>query len=109
MTIGLGSYAGEPVTVRLDDTDTQPIAARAFVSIPPFGSAGTRWRFKAKDGVQKVQLKDLGASHPGMFQLVVKAKHWFTAAAANDVAENTHLTVTIGAQCFTHVVTKKTD
>jgi hypothetical protein len=41
--------------------------------------------------------------------LVVKAKHWFTAAAANDSAENTHLTVTIGAQCFTHVVTKKTD
>jgi len=74
-----------------------PIAARAFPSIPPLGSTGTRWQFKPKDGVQKVQLKDLGASHPGMFQLVVKAKHWFTAAAANDAAENTHLTVTIGA------------
>ena len=28
MAIALGSYTNEPVTVRIDDTDTQPIAAR---------------------------------------------------------------------------------
>jgi hypothetical protein len=109
MTIPLGSYANEPVTVRLDDGDTQPIAARALASLPPL-SSGTKWQFKAKaDGLQKVLLKDLAPKSPGMFQLVVKSKHWFSAAAANDTAANTHLTVTIGGQCFTHEVTKKAD
>ena len=60
-------------------------------------------------GGQKVQLKDLGASHPGMLRLVVNAKRWFTAAAADESGENTQLTVTIGGQCFTHAVRKKTD
>jgi hypothetical protein len=44
-----------------------------------------------------------------MFQLLVKSKRWFTAGAAEQPAMNTDLTVTIGGQCFTHVVTKKTD
>jgi hypothetical protein len=39
----------------------------------------------------------------------VKAKRWFTAAQANQPASDTTLTVTIGAQCFTHVVTQKVD
>jgi Tol biopolymer transport system component len=110
MTIGLGSYAGEPVGVRLDDSTTQPIAQRDLPLLPPQGSSGTKWQFKAKpDGLQKVQLKDLGPNHPGMFQLLVKSKRWFTAGAAEQPAMNTDLTVTIGGQCFTHVVTKKTD
>src|SRR5262249_47242776 len=78
MLIPLGSYANEPVVVRLDDGDTQPIAVRAFPSLPALGSTGTKWQFKAKDGVQKVQLKSLAAKQPGMFQVVVKTKHWFT-------------------------------
>ena len=45
-----------------------------------------------------------------MSQIVV-TKRWFTAAEANDpTPANTRLTITIGAtQCYTHVLTKKTD
>jgi len=32
-----------------------------------------------------------------------------TAAVANQSAADTRLTITIGSQCFTHVVTKKID
>jgi hypothetical protein len=57
-----------------------------------------------------VQLKALGANQPGMSQIAIKAKRWFGAAAANDTAANTRLTVTVGgAQCYTHAATKKTD
>jgi hypothetical protein len=110
MVIGLGSYGGEPVTVRLDDGNSQPIALRSLFTLPPRGSSGARWQFKAKgDGLRLVKLKDFGSRHPGMFQIVVKAKHWFTSGTANDTAMNTRLTVTIGSQCHTHDVTKKTD
>jgi hypothetical protein len=57
----------------------------------------------------------LGATNepkqPGMSQIIVKAKRWFSAAAANDpTPANTRLTITVGpAQCYTHVATKKTD
>jgi hypothetical protein len=110
MVIALGSYGGEPVTVRLDDGDSQPIAERSLLTLPPLGTSGTKWRFKSKsDGLQQVQLKTL-TKQPGMSQIVVKAKRWFTAGAANDLPANTLLTVTIGSsQCYTHEATKKTD
>ena len=42
--------------------------------------------------------------------LTVKAKGWFTSAAASDpVLSNNKLIVTFGAQCFEHVATKKAD
>jgi hypothetical protein len=107
MLIGLASYTDEPVTVRLDDADTVPIAKRAVGALPVKGTSGKLWRFKAKgDGLRQVALKDLS---PQGFQLKVKAKRWFTAAAANQSAASTRLTVTIGGQCFSHVATKKTD
>ena len=88
--LDLGSYAVEPVSVRLDDGDSQPIAARSVGALPPAGKSGTMWRFTSKaDGLQQVKLKSLGAKHPGMFQLLVKAKRWFSAGAANDAAANT--------------------
>jgi hypothetical protein len=40
---------------------------------------------------------------------VVKAKGWFTAAAANRPAAETLLTVTIGRECFSSPATKKSD
>jgi hypothetical protein len=111
MLIALGSYGGEPVTVRLDDGDSQPIALRSLLTVPPLGASGTRWRFKSKsNGIQKVQLKSLGPKQPGMSQIVVKARGWFTAGAANDTATNTRLTITVGGvECYTHEATKKTD
>ena len=42
-------------------------------------------------------------------QLSVKARRWFSADDANQPAASTTLTVTIGGQCFAHVVTKKSD
>jgi len=110
MAIPLGSYTGDAVVVRLDDGDSQPIALRSLVTLPPFGKSGKTWRFKAKsEGLQMVQLKSLAPKQPGMFQIIVNAKRWFTAGAANDPAASTRLTITVGGQCFTHVVTKKTD
>ena len=110
MVIPLGAYTGDAVVVRLDDGDSQPVALRSLVTLPPFGKSGKTWRFKSKvDGVQQVQLKSLAPKQPGMFQLVVNAKRWFTAGAANDTAASTRFTITVGGQCFTHVATKKTD
>ncbi len=111
MTIALPPYQGDPVLVRLDDGDSAPIAERLFPALPPVGKSGATWRFKSKSlGLRQVQLKSLDPKQPGLSQIVIKAKHWFTAAQANDTAANTRLTVTVGStQCFTHVLTKKTD
>jgi uncharacterized protein YidB (DUF937 family) len=39
----------------------------------------------------------------------VKAKKWLSTGAANQAADATTLTVTIGGQCLSHVVTKKSE
>lgn len=109
MLIALGAYAGEPVRLRLDDGDSQPIAQRSLGALPPSGQSGSLWRFKAKNGLQQVQLKSLAPKQPGMFQLIVKAKKWFGSTTANDTAANTRFTITSGNQCFVHAATKKTD
>jgi len=75
--------------------------------LPPAGSSGRSWAFKTKaSGVQQVKLKDVGG---GVFKVVVKAKGWFSAGAANDSATNTLLTVSFGPRCFDHAATKKSD
>ncbi len=109
MLIPLAAYNGEQVNVRLDDGDTQPIAERTLRAVPASGSSGKQWKFKSKSGLTQVQLKNLDPKQPGTFQLAVQAKKWFSAAAANDTAANTRLTVTIGSQCYMLPVTKKTD
>jgi hypothetical protein len=107
VTLPLASYAGEPVTVRLDDDDTTPIAQRALATLAPKGHAGTTFQFKAKGpGLQGVMLRNLGGAS---FQLQVKAKQWFTAATADEGAAQTRLTLTIGSRCFTRAATKKID
>jgi hypothetical protein len=110
MSLPLGSYTNEPVTIRLDDTDTQPIVKRRIPSLVPGGNPPRKWQFKSKaDGLQKVLLK-ADAAHPGSFKLVVKAKHWVPFANGADLgAAATDLTVTVGSQCFAHPATKKTD
>ena len=110
LVIPLAAYAGEPVSVRLDDGDSNPIVRRVLQTLPPSGNTGRRFRFFSKlPGLQVVRLRDLSPSRPGSFQLNVKARQWFTAAEANDTAANTLLTVTIGSQCASHVVTRKID
>ncbi|HYR96819.1 MAG TPA: hypothetical protein VEM57_08780, partial [Candidatus Binatus sp.] len=108
MVIDLAGYATEPVTVSLSDTDTPTIASQSVGALAPLGTSGRKWQFKTRaDGVQKVALQNLAPSQTGKFKLSVKAKRWFTAAAANQSAPNTVLTVRIGNLCFGHAATRK--
>jgi hypothetical protein len=109
MNVPLGGYTDAPVRVRLEDGDSAPIVEAVLGAIPPKGRAPFKqWQFKSKAlGLQKLILKNKGV--PGELQLTVKAKKWFSAAAADQDAASTRLTVTVGGQCFTHVATKKND
>ena len=70
------------------------------------GLSGKKWLFKSKaNGVQRVQLIKLPLA--SQHRIIVRTKRWFTAAAAEDVKEDTHVTITVGTQCFTHAVTTK--
>jgi hypothetical protein len=110
MVIDLATYMNEDVLVSLSDTDTPLIAGQDVGVLPVQGKSGTKWRFNTKaDGVQRVLLKNLGSKQPGKSKVTVKTKHWFTAAAANQTAADTELTVQIGTLCFKHAGTKKTD
>ncbi len=103
--VRLADYNNENVTVRLDDGDGL-IVTQNVGALTAQGQSGTRWKLKLKgNGLRLVALTDKGA------QMRVKftAKKWFTAAAANQSAASTRLTITIGPQCFTHAVTQKID
>ena len=65
-----------------------------------------RRELRSKTGVTQVQLKSRGA---GVFKINVKAKRWFSAAAANQPAASTDMTLRIGTQCFRVPVTTKSD
>jgi hypothetical protein len=108
--VALGSYNGEPVSVRLDDGDSTPIVGRAVGALPAKGKTGKVWEYQVPEkGLRRVRLTSLGPRQPGMFRIVVTASKWFTASAANQSAAQTQLTVTVGGQCFAHPATKKTD
>lgn len=108
IVVDLGSYGGGPVAVKLSDTDTPVIAYASLDAVPPQGSSGKAWRHAARDGgLERVQIKTLAPRRPGKYLLKLKAKSWFTAAAANQPAANTTLTVTIGSRCVTATATKK--
>lgn len=105
LTLPLAVFdATKTVAVRL--SDDSPIVNQNVGLLSKKGSSGTLWQYQFKgDGLQKVSVKALGTS----LQVKIKAKHWFTAAAANQSAENTRLIVTLGGQCFAHPVTKKVE
>ena len=110
MSIQLGSYAGEPVSIQVADGDSDPIALTAVGVLAPKGKTGKSWAFSSKtDGVKRVTLLDDTRKHPGMFKVTASTKKWFTAAQANQPAASTTVTVTFGAHCFSHAVTKKSD
>jgi hypothetical protein len=103
-TVSLGAYSGEPVSIRLDDGDSQPIVSQAVGPLPPKGKSGQRWRYKGdKSGLTQVTLRDLGG---GTFKVQATAKQWFTAAGVNQGPAQTKFTLTIGTQCFTLPATK---
>jgi hypothetical protein len=77
------------------------------------GGSGRVWQYKATShalGLQQVKVVDRQPKTPGMFTLTVKAKEWFTAAAANQPAASTFFTLRIGTSgCFTNPVLEKVD
>jgi Tol biopolymer transport system component len=104
-TIPLASYVDEPVSVRLDDSDSEPIAKDGVGPLVPVGSTGTVWRHRRRaPGLRKVVLKDLGG---GTFQVRIRARRWFTAADADDPASGLFLTIRIGSTCFRGAATLK--
>jgi hypothetical protein len=99
--------AATPVRVRLADADSSPIADTQLASIPASGTSATKFLYKVtNDGLQKVLIKQ---KPTGVWQIVIRSKHWFTAAAADGTAAETELDLTIGTQCFKHAATLKVD
>jgi hypothetical protein len=101
--IPLGEYAGEPVSIRLEDPDGT-IAARNVGRLVPRKN-GRIWTFKsATDGLLRVALHTFRRRAASRIRL--RAIHWFDADDVNRSAGETHLTVTIGDRCFTSPVTQ---
>jgi hypothetical protein len=101
----VADYSGEPVVVRLEDVDGQPIAARVLGSLVPKGTRGDAWQFRSADpGVQSLRLRRL----PGGFLLArLRARGWFSAADASGPGAEMRLVVGIGAACYAEPVTTK--
>jgi hypothetical protein len=98
----LADYPDTPVTLRLDDANSEPLAIQGVGVLPARGMTGTKWMFKAKGaGVIKVLLKKSN----GQLKLVAKAKHWFPMEEADGTAATTKFTVNVGTQCFTRAAT----
>jgi len=96
-----------PVTIRLDDANSTPIVTGTLASVPASGNSGSKFLYKVRtDGLQKVLIR---RKPSGAWLFSARAKHWFTAAAADDEASDTLLTVNVGTQCFTHAATLKVD
>lgn len=96
-----------PLTVELADGDSTPIVRARIVGLIPLDEAGTKLRYKVKTtGLQQLLVK---RKQPGMWQVKVKAKRWFTAAQANQPAAQTYVTLRIGTACFSGSVTTKRD
>jgi hypothetical protein len=107
LRLPLDAYRGEPVSVRLEDDDSAPIAARFLGSLPPKERRGDLWEFTSHEpGLERVRVKQLA---DGSLLARIRARGWFTSAAANRSAADTRLVVEIGPRCFAAPVTRKVD
>ena len=104
-------YAGEPVTIQLADSDSDPIVLTGVgVPLPARRQTGKMWTFTSKtDGVKRVSLVDDTEKHPGMFKIAVATRSGSPRRRRTAPRPIPSSTVTIGSQCFSHSVTKKTD
>jgi serine protease len=106
LTLPVSTYAGDDVTVALEDGDSHPIVSDT-VTPAASGASGRYWRYASPTaGLRAVSLKGMA---DGSVVLKAKSKQWFSAAAANDDAAHTRLEVSIGGRCFSQEVTKKID
>jgi hypothetical protein len=86
------------------------VVSQTLATLPPKGASGKRWQYRTTPpGLFKVGLTDLSPRQPGRFKLLVRAKEWFSAAAADQSPAATTVTVVIGPRCVTRGVTDKTD
>jgi hypothetical protein len=106
LTVPLGRYRGEPVTVRLDDRDSGPIATRTIGRLVQ--RPGTLRFVGKRDGLRAI-VTQRGPRRSGTYRVRLRARRWFTAAAANRPAAETMLTLQIGGQCFVRTATSKID
>jgi hypothetical protein len=112
MVLPLSAYADENVTVRLDDTDGVKLNNIVKKGVGALTANKKRTVFKYAirgNGLTNVTLTKLSGALAGQFRLTASAKKWVSAAAATKPADKTKLTVSIGSQCFQHVITKKVD
>jgi Tol biopolymer transport system component len=108
----LSPYADDNVTLRLDDTDGVTLNNIVKKGVGALTANKKRTLFKYAirgNGLTNVTLTKLTGALAGQFRLTASAKKWISAAAAKQSAANTTFTVSIGNQCFQHVVTKKVD
>ena len=111
MVMDMAGYDGRAVTISLVDGDGT-VASQDIGVVPAKGGSGKTWLYKIKGsgGVVKVLFKHLAPSQPNKLKITVKAKGWFTSAAADDpVLANNKWIVSFGGQCFEHAATKKID
>jgi len=109
LVVPLMTYENESISVRLDDGDSV-IARQSVGAISLTDARNKIWTYHRRgEGLQSIRIKALGRERPGRFRINVRARKWFSAAAANQDAEHTRLTITVGGQCFAHKVTKKID
>ena len=111
MVMDMAGYDGRAVTISLVDGGGT-VASQDIGVVPAKGGSGKKWLYKIKGsgGVVKVLFKHLAPSQPNKLKITVKAKGWFTSAAADDpVLANNKWIVSFGGQCFEHAATKKID
>lgn len=108
MAFPLADYSGEAIALALEDGGSTALASVEIPGLTRVGHSLRRWRYLGGRGVpiRRAVLRDMGARHPGWFELRVISRGWF-AATATDAPTDTALTVTIGPQCARHAVIKK--
>jgi hypothetical protein len=73
--------------------------------LAPTGTRGDAWAFASREpGLDRVRLKRLPE---GLLLVKVRARGWFTRAAANRPASSTRLVLEVGERCFAEAVTRK--
>jgi len=117
MKIQLANFTGNepirvPLSIRLSDTDSPSIAELSLDEIAPLGRTGKNWQYKPvptpASGITLIKLTRV-ARTTDQYKLTIKAKKWFSAAAANQLYSSTALTVTAGTHCVRHTVNIKRD
>jgi hypothetical protein len=93
LRLSLGSYAGDPIQLRLGDPAQRPVLMA--VTPKPKGKKGKAWRFTgAGSGVRRLVVKQVKAT--GTYLLKLRARD----AAFGVPGEGARLVIGLGDRCF---------